>query len=157
MLMLAFGSYWLYSYIRTLAYQLPPREDTDSMQHIIELTLAKRTPSKVKVQYDLKDSVVFRLIGVCNLQIAQLLWDTGYPFTSIAGVSSANQLHALFIAEYDRVTLDTNLRGSKTLSSSLDVSMIPSGDHLSPGWIHIRLRGSKEYIYHGHVLNESLV
>ena len=127
------------------------------MQHIIELTLAKRTPSKMKVRYDLKDSMVFRIIGVCDLQIAQLLWDTGYPFTSIAGVSSASQLHALFIAEYDRVTLDTRLRGSEALSSSLDASMIPSGDHLSPGWIHIRLRGSKDYIYHGRVLNELLV
>lgn len=127
------------------------------MQHIIELTLAKRTPSKVKVLYDLKDPMVFRLIGVCNLQVAQLLWDTGKPFTSIAGVSSASQLHALFIAEYDRVTLDGRLKGSDALSSSLDVSMIPSGDHLSPGWIHIRLRGSKEYIYHGYVLDELLV
>lgn len=127
------------------------------MQHIIELTLTKRTPSKMKVRYDPKDPMVFRVIGVCDLQIAQLLWDTGHPFTSIAGVSSAGQLHALFIAEYDRVTLDTNLRGSEALSSSLDASMIPSGDHLSPGWIHIRLRGSKEYIYHGHVLNELLV
>lgn len=154
--MLALPAYQLYSYPRTFTRSITVR-GLEPLQQIIEMTLSKRKPSKLKLLYTVAPTPAMELIGVCDRRLADRIWQLGYPFNNLTSVSTPGQLHAMLIAEYDLLKPQSPFEGMRSLRSSLDVHLTSSGNHISPGWLTIRSRASKEYVFHGHVLDEALV